>query len=93
MDFFFNLAHFRKTERKINRNRYNRVYTDILLPHDDLEDIFRKFNTQIPEDFDGHSLSVSDILVISYHGEKHAYFCDSVGFEEIPEFLEAESGY
>lgn len=46
----------------------------------DLEEIFRIFNLQHPDDYVGRSMSVSDI--VEYAG-KH-YFCDSIGFVEIP---------
>ena len=44
-----------------------------------LEDLFTIFNCDRPEDFTGHSLSVSDIIVL----DDKAYFCDSIGFQEI----------
>jgi len=34
----------------------------------DLEDIFIKFNEDRPKDFQGHSLSVSDIVVLNKDG-------------------------
>ena len=41
----------------------------------------------MPEDFTGHSLSVSDIVVVHRDGEDHAYYVDRFGYEEVPEFL------
>ena len=52
-----------------------------------LEALFAQFNTNHPEDFRGHSLSVSDVIVISVDGKDTAYFCDSFGFTEMPEFF------
>ncbi|MBR3667445.1 MAG: hypothetical protein IKN66_09845, partial [Ruminococcus sp.] len=52
-----------------------------------LEGIFTQFNTNQPADFTGHSLSVSDVIVISVGGKDTAYFCDSFGFTEMPEFF------
>lgn len=43
------------------------------------EQLFIKFNLARPKDFNGHSLSVSDILVV----EGQQYFCDSFGFKPI----------
>ena len=52
-----------------------------------LEALFAQFNTNHPEDFRGHSLSVSDVIVISVDGKDTAYFCDSFGFTKMPEFF------
>lgn len=45
-----------------------------------LEELFGIFNTDIPEDFTGRSLSVSDIVVLDGIG---TYFCDSIGWKRI----------
>lgn len=52
-----------------------------------LEALFAQFNNDRPDDFSGHSLSVSDVIVISVDGKDTAYFCDSFGFTEMPEFF------
>ena len=52
-----------------------------------LEALFAQFNNDRPDDFFGHSLSVSDVIVISVDGKDTAYFCDSFGFTEMPEFF------
>lgn len=52
-----------------------------------LEALYTQFNIDHPEDFRGHSLSVSDVVVISVDGKDTAYFCDSFGFTEMPEFF------
>lgn len=52
-----------------------------------LEALFTQFNNDRPDDFFGHSLSVSDVIVISADGKDTAYFCDSFGFTEMPEFF------
>ncbi len=58
-----------------------------------LEDIFLKFNTAHPEDFKGHSLSVSDIVVLHENGKNSAHFVDSFGFTALPDFMhELENG-
>lgn len=49
---------------------------------DKLEAIFVKFNLDRPEDFKGHSLSVSDVVVM----DDKAYYVDSVGFQPLKEF-------
>ena len=51
---------------------------------DILETLYKKFNTDRPDDFTGHSLSMSDIVVLN---DKTAHYVDDVGFAEVPEFL------
>ena len=54
------------------------------------ESLFSKFNNtaEMPSDFTGHSLSVSDVIVLECEGVSKAYYCDSFGFKEIPSFIE-----
>lgn len=79
---------------KVEPTHYDRVYTGPL--HDEktleetLEDLYAEFNMVIPEDFQGHSMSVSDVVVLHQNGEDTAYYCDMVGFREVPEFLGRE---
>ena len=56
-----------------------------------LEAIFEKFNLDHPEDFRGHSLSVSDIVVFHQNGQNTAHFVDSFGYTEIPDFLREQT--
>lgn len=69
-------------------DNYKLVYTS---PVSDetatLDNIFYKFNIDHPDDYMGHSLSVSDIVVLNCNGEETAHYVDSFGFEEVPEFL------
>ena len=53
---------------------------------DKLEAIFVKFNLDRPEDFKGHSLSVSDVVVM----DDKAYYVDAVGFQPLKEFKPIE---
>lgn len=50
-----------------------------------LEKVFTRFNVRPPEDFKGHSLSVSDVVVLTRGKESKAYYCDSFGFEKLPD--------
>lgn len=63
---------------------YDKIYDGEIEGHN-LEDVYRKFNIDHPEDFRGHSLSVSDVVEIyeSECAESGFYFCDTIGFEEI----------
>ena len=66
---------------------YDLIYTAELTPGTSLEDIYTRFNIDRPEDFKGHSLSVSDIVVLHQNGENTAHYVDSIGYREVPEFL------
>lgn len=71
-------------------SHYERVYTGPLHEGETLDDLYAEFNLAIPDDFWGHSMSVSDVVVLHQNGEDTAYYCDMVGFREVPEFLEGE---
>ena len=69
---------------------YELVYTAPLTEKDDLESIYTRFNIDHPADFKGHSLSVSDIVVLHQDGKDTAHYCDRFGFSQVPEFLQPE---
>ena len=66
---------------------YRIVYIGTLDQTETLDTLFQKFNIDKPEDFEGHSLSTSDVIIIKRNGEMKAYYVDSVGFKELPEFV------
>ena len=70
---------------------YNLIYTAELTPGTSLEDIYTRFNIDHPKDFRGHSLSVSDIVVLHQNGEDTAHYVDSFGYKEVPEFLQEQT--
>ena len=72
----------------VDRANYELVYSAPLAPETSLEDIYTRFNIDHPKDFKGHSLSVSDVVVLHQDGQDAAHFVDSVGFREVPEFLQ-----
>ena len=74
----------------IDRANYELVYTAPLTAGTSLEDIFTRFNIDHPQDFKGHSLSVSDIVVLHQNGENTAHYVDSIGYKEVPEFLQEQ---
>ena len=75
------------TGRSVDRANYGLVYTAPLDGKTTLEDIYRTFNIDHPADFKGHSLSVSDVVVLHQGGKDTAHYCDSFGFQQVPEFL------
>ena len=70
---------------------YNLIYTAELTPGTSLEDIYTRFNIDHPADFRGHSLSVSDIVVLHQNGQDTAHYVDSFGYKEVPEFLQEQT--
>ena len=74
----------------VDRANYELVYSAPLAPETSLEDIYTRFNIEHPKDFKGHSLSVSDVVVLHQDGQDAAHFVDSVGFREVPEFLQEQ---
>ena len=73
--------------RTVDKANYTEVYAAPLTAGTTLEDIYRTFNVDHPADFKGHSLSVSDVVVLHQNGQDTAHYCDSVGFQQVPEFL------
>ena len=72
----------------VDRKNYALVYTAPLDGKTTLEDIYRTFNADDrPAGFRGHSLSVSDVVVINRGGKEEAHYCDSIGFTPVPEFM------
>lgn len=57
------------------------------IQNEKLGNVFLKFNTSRLEDFKGHSLSVSDIVVLHENGKNSAHFVDSFGFTALPDFM------
>jgi len=66
---------------------YDRIYSAPLESNTTLDDIYMNFNIDHPEGFTGHSLSVSDVIVMNRDGKETAHYVDSVGFQELPDFL------
>ena len=74
----------------VKPENYELVYEAPLTEKDNLESIYTRFNVDRPADFTGHSLSVSDIVVLHQNGKDTAHYCDRFGFSQVPEFLQPE---
>ena len=74
----------------VDRANYELVYSAPLAPGTSLEDIYTRFNIDHPKDFKGHSLSVSDVVVLHQDGQDAAHYVDSAGFRQVPEFLQEQ---
>lgn len=72
---------------EVKRENYELVYHAPLTDTETLESLYERFNLRHPEDFRGHSMSVSDVIVLHQNGVNNAYYCDSFGFAEINSFL------
>ncbi len=83
---FMDMDYLERDGIPVSRENYTLVYIGELKEGMSLEDIYIKFNTDHPADFTGHSLSVSDVVVLHQDGENTSHYVDSVGFKEIPEF-------
>lgn len=86
--------HFRRWESfenlqkygdKPDLKNYDKVYTGKMEQSATLENIYQEFNVNRPADFHGHSLSMSDIIVVEANGICTAHYVDSFGFESCPD--------
>ena len=91
LDYRFEpLDAIRNNGLSVKPENYEQVYTAPLTEKDSLESIYTRFNINRPADFKGHSLSVSDIVVLHQDGKDTAHYCDRFGFSQVPEFLQPE---
>ncbi len=74
---FMTYSQIMKTYGKPDMDWYDQVYE--MEENHSLEDLFYIFNMQRPEDFKGHSLSVSDVVDI----DGHTFYCDMIGWKVI----------
>ena len=55
-----------------------------------LEQLYQKFNCAQPMDYHGHSLSVSDVILLNQAGKISAHYVDSIGFRELSGFQDKQ---
>ena len=82
---FESLEHLEKFQGSsdVDSSLYDKVYEgDVDCA--DLEDVYQMFNLNHPKDYLGRSLSVSDVVEVKDGDSSKFYFCDSVGFAEVP---------
>ena len=72
---------------KINAEDYRLVYGGKLSEGETLEGLYERFKINHPAGYEGHSLSVSDVVVLTNGGSAKAYYVDSMGFAELPDFI------
>ena len=79
------------TGHRVDPKNYALIYSAELTPGTSLEDIYTRFNIDHPKDFKGHSLSVSDVVVLHQNGQDTAHYVDSFGYKDVSEFLQPEN--
>ena len=79
------------TGHAVDPANYDLIYSAPLAPGTSLEAIFTRFNIDHPKDFKGHSLSVSDVVVLHQNGQDTAHYVDSIGYRQTPEFLQPQN--
>ena len=90
---FASMAMVEKAGKKIDRGNYELIYTGKLEQKADLEqhaileELYARFNLAIPEDFAGHSLSMSDIVALRQSGHISFHYVDAFGFRDVKSFL------
>lgn len=87
---FMNMAYLREHGLEPCYDRYDAVYSGQLPAGDTterLDALYMQFNAEHPADFIGHSLSVSDIVVLRQNGVLSSHYVDSIGFTAVPAFL------
>ena len=92
---FANYSYLQKKEMEPEIDRYEVVYHGSISMSEDvnrqLEDLYVKFNIDHPDDFRGHSMSVSDIVALKVVGEVSCYYVDAFGFVELQDFMKPEN--
>lgn len=72
---------------QIQYKDYTQVYLAQMQPGDEPEQIRRRFNKKLPRTFHGHSISVSDVLVLNKGGVVTSYYVEKDGFTVIAGFI------
>lgn len=90
---FEDRATLQKSGIQLGINDYNLVYEGNFNDvegdsfDDKLNTLYDRFNFEQPEDFKGRSLSISDVITVKNGKNESAYYVDSIGFTDIPEFF------
>ena len=90
---FTPMRELKEMSHAVERQHYEPIYA-MTVPGTEtkqeqfLEGIFHTFNVNRPDDFRGHSLSVSDIVAFKANGEVSFHYVDSFGFQKLDGFLD-----
>lgn len=92
---FMNSEYLQKKGIEPQHENYELVYTGALTKDGSqvkkLEDLYRIFNIEHPQDFTGHSLSISDIVALKQVGVVSYHYVDSVGYRELTNFRNTDN--
>lgn len=92
---YMNSEYLEKKGLSVQKENYAAVYAGNIDRRGDTQDklneLYETFNIRRPEDFRGHSLSVSDIVALKQNGVVSCHYVDSWGFKELPGFLKPEN--
>ena len=85
---FMGTRYIRQQKLPVNISDYESKYRGELRPGETLDTLYERFNIHLPDDFTGHSLSVSDVIVLESDGKKTPFYVDSFGFQKLENFFE-----
>ena len=85
---FMGTRYIRQQQLPVNASDYESKYKGELKPGETLDTLYERFNINRPDDFTGHSLSVSDVIVLEPEGKKTPFYVDSFGFQKLENFFE-----
>ena len=85
---FMGTRYIRQQQLPVNASDYESKYKGELKPGETLDTLYERFNINRPDDFTGHSLSVSDVIVLESEGKKTPFYVDSFGFQKLENFFE-----
>ena len=84
---FMSSNYLREHGLAVSYENYDAVYSGQLSGTETLDALYMKFNIERPQDFTGHSLSVSDIVALRQNGVVSCHYVDSIGFADVPSFI------
>ncbi len=76
---------------KVRCGDYEQVYIGRMPPTETPENIRKQFDTKMPRTCRGHSISVSDVLVLNKEGEVTCYYVEKTGFTVITGFIRIDA--
>jgi antirestriction protein ArdC len=84
---FRSLQELEAAQLTVDAKNYREAYAATLKDGTTLENLYYTFNMDRPQGFTGHSLSVSDVVVLNKGGKTTAFYVDDKGFQELPGFV------
>jgi hypothetical protein len=75
----------------VQYKNYEQVYISRMQKDDTPEVIQSRINRKMPNNFKGHSIGTSDVIVLNRNGEVTAYYADKDSFVSIAGFLRHDS--